>query len=53
MQSRDETYVRTMSVGLSPWRAGLMRVHLQLEKVLFWGISCWLGCIELVYLRVL
>ena len=53
MQSRAEAYLRTMSVGLSPWRAGLLRLRLQFESVIFWGISCMLGCIELMSLHVL
>ena len=53
MQSRGEAYLRTMSIGLSPWRAGLLRMHLQLDSIYFWGISCVLGCIELINLRVL
>ena len=42
-----------MRVGLNPWRAGLLRMHLQVERVYFWGISCVLGCFELMHLRVL
>ena len=53
VQSRDEAYLRTMRVGLSPWRAGLLRMRLQVERIHFWGISCVLGCFELVHLRVL
>ena len=52
LQSREETYLRTMRVGLHPWRASLLRMHLQLEKVFFWCISCVLGCVELMHLRV-
>lgn len=53
VQSREEAYLRTMSVGLNPWRAGLLRAHLQLGRVYFWGMSCLLGCFELMHLRVL
>ena len=52
MQSREEAYLRTMRVGLSPLRAGLLRMHLQLGRIYFWGISCVLGCFELMRLRV-
>ena len=53
MQSREEAYLRTMRVGLDPRRASLLRMRLQLERIHFWGISCALGCFELVHLRVL
>ena len=52
LQSRGEAYLRTMKIGLSPWRARLLHMRLQLDTVFFWGISCMLGCVELVNLRV-
>ena len=52
-QARNAAYLRTMSVGLSWWRAFQLSMSLQLNTLLFWLASCVLSCIELAKLPVL
>ena len=52
-QARNAAYLRTMSVGLSRWRAVQLSMSLQLNTLLFWLTSCVLSCIELAKLPVL